>query len=390
MYILESPYVSEILARSAAAAGRPVLATFAAEQALHFHGVALVGDAEFAARYRETPGARIYSNSENALDWVHRHLADTDLPRAIDLLKDKVRFRRLVSDLHPDHRFAEVHLDDLDGFDPRRIGFPFVIKPAAGFFSLGVHVVEAPGDWKRVRERLRADCERYARLYPQRVLELDRMVAEAMIEGEEFAVDAYFDGEGEPVVIGILEHPFASGADVSDRVYRTSSATLRRWREPFEDYLRQVGARARLRDFPLHLELRVDAAGTIRPIEANPLRFGGWCAGDIGQHAWGFDPYRLFLDDERPDWDTLLPARERAITALVVADLPADVDRTRHEVDLEAFADRFSDLLELRAVEDPRHPVFAFAFVRVPADDPRELDEVLHADLRQYLRPRRR
>jgi hypothetical protein len=388
MYILEAPYVSTILARSAETAGRPVLATAVAEEALAASDVNLLDDAAFAAHFRQTPGARLYTNSENALDWVCRYLADTDLPAAIDRLKDKVAFRRLLADLDPATRFAEVHLSALDAFDPAAVGYPFVIKPAAGFFSLGVHRVEESSDWPRTKENLKVDAERYARVYPRRVLELDRLVAESVIEGDEFAVDAYFDAQGRPVVVGILEHPFASGADVSDRVYRTGAETIRRWREPFEDYLHELGRRAGLRNFPLHIELRVNGDGAIRPIEANPLRFGGWCAGDIGHYAWGFDPYHVFLEDHRPDWDRLLVERDEWTTALVAADLPPDVDRRHFEVDYEAFADRFTDLLELRPLRDPRQPVFAFAYLRVPADDPSELEEILHADLREYLRPR--
>lgn len=385
MYLLEAPFVSDLLADSARRSSCPVLDTPMARR--HLPGDALTDEAGFAEMASQ-PRARLYSNSENALDWVHKHLGEHPVAEAVAALKDKVRFRELLADLDPDYAYSEVPATALGDFDPRSLPAPFVIKPAAGFFSLGVHIVNDPNEWGAVRERISRDRARFADLYPSRVLDLDRWIAEQVIEGDEFAVDVYYRTDGEAVVLGIMEHPFAHGADVSDRVYRTSAEILVRYRERFEEYLRELGARFGLRDFPMHIELRVDAKGIIRPIEANPLRFGGWCAADMAFHAWGFDPYLAYLEDRRPDWDTLLASRSDRVYALVVADLPADVDRDRVDVDFERFASRFSRVLELRRVEDRRHPVFAFVFVEVERGREEELEEVLVADLREYTCPR--
>lgn len=385
MYLLEEPFVSEFLAGSARRARRPVLDTPMARR--HLPADALTGGKGFTEAAARS-GARLYSNSENALDWVHAHLGEHPVAAAVATLKDKVRFRELLADLDPDYAFAEVPADALDDFDPRSLPAPFVIKPAAGFFSLGVHIVTDPAEWDGVRERIVRDRARFADLYPARVLDLDRWVAEEVIEGEEFAVDVYYRSGGEAVVLGILEHPFAHGADVSDRVYRTSAATFDRHLARFEEYLQALGARFGLRDFPMHIELRVDDDGVIRPIEANPLRFGGWCAADMAFHAWGFDPYLTYLEDRRPDWDAIFASRRDRVYALVVADLPAEVDRERVDIDFERFAARFSRVLELRRIEDRRHPVFAFTFVEVERGKEQELAEVLVADLSEYTRPR--
>ena len=115
----------------------------------------LVGDDDFARRYFEQDHPRLYTNSENALGWIRDHLAGSDLPAQIEVLKDKVRFRELLADLDPAYRFEEVRLGDLDAVDPTIFAGPFVAKPAVGFFSLGVQIVEDAADWPAAAERLR-------------------------------------------------------------------------------------------------------------------------------------------------------------------------------------------------------------------------------------------
>jgi len=386
VFILEAPYVSDALAEAAATLGLPVLDTPAARAALASRGVTLLGDAEFAEAYRSTPGARLYANSENAIGWVAEHLADTGLPAAIEAFKDKYAFRRMLEDLHPEVGFAGCTLAELREFDPTSIAAPFVVKPAVGFFSMGVHVVEDPAQWAEVVARIQHEAGALARIYPDAVLGLDRFVIEQVIEGDEYAVDAYFDSDGEPVIVNVLGHLFASASDVSDRVYITDTELVGRWREPFAEYLREVGRRADLRDFPVHAELRVDSVGRIAPIEVNPMRFAGWCVTDIARHAYGIDPYRAYLLDEAPDWAAISSECAGTVTAAVIADLPSTLDRsTIASVDYEAFSTNFSDLRELRRVDYVTYPVFAFAFVQVPAGELGELQAMLGADMTRYL-----
>lgn len=385
MFILESPYVSPQLAAAAAELGRPVLSTAAARQALD-GSTPLHDDASFARAWREAPGARLYTNSENAIGWIRRHLGDTALPAQIESMKDKVRFRELQRDLDPDYLFFERRIDALEDFDARVFGGPFVAKPAVGFFSLGVEIVPTPAAWPAAARRLRAAGERFAGLYPEAVLELDRFVLEQVIEGDEFAVDAWFGDEGDVTIVNVYEHPFAHGADVSDRVYRVRPAVIERTHDLFVEHLCAFGRRAGLRNVPIHVEFRIDAAGRVRPIEANPMRFGGWCAADITSHGWGFCPYTSFVRGERPNWDQLCAERRGTTTALIVADLPADLDRSRvSHIDFDGFLARFSEPLELRPVLDPRQPVFAFVFVRVPDEGLDELDAILTADLTTHI-----
>lgn len=390
MFILEEPYVSDLLVATVAKLGLPVLDTPMARRRLAgTAGADLILSSDDFEAAASRPGARIYSNSENAIGWIAEHLSATDLPRQIELFKDKVAFRELIADLYPDYRFFGIATGELRDFDPTRLRAPFVVKPAVGFFSMGVHVVETAAEWPAVVARIEREVEQFAAVYPEQVLALDRFVAEEVIAGEEFAVDVYFDADGEPVLVNVLTHLFASADDVSDRVYLTNAETVDRLGPPAMEFLSEVGRRAGLVNFPMHAELRIDADGSIAPIEINPMRFGGWCATDLAHFAYGVSPYSCYLRGEHPDWDAI--ARETAgrTTAMIVSDLPGTVDLAAIEsVDYDAFSARFSNVLELRPTDFNRYPVFAFSFVDVPSDDLGELHAVLGEDLSTHLRIR--
>lgn len=389
MFILEEPYVSDLLATTVAELGLPVLETPMAKRRLFGpHAVPLSADDAFAAA-ASRPGARLYSNSENAIGWIAEHLAQSDLPRRIGLFKDKVAFRELVADLYPDYRYFGLPLSGLRTFDPSSLRAPFIVKPAVGFFSMGVHVVESAEAWPAVVVEIEREVQSFDSIYPDQVLGLDRFVVEEVIEGEEFAIDAYFDADGTPVLVDVYAHLFVSADDVSDRVYLTSAETVERLGPPAMELLAEVGRRARLSDFPVHAELRIDGAGRVAPIEVNPMRFGAWCATDLAHFAYGVNPYHCYLLGERPDWARIAAETAGRTTALIVSDLPSSVDlATIDSVDYERFAARFSRVLELRPTDFNRYPVFAFTFVDVPSNDLSELHAVLGADLREYLRMR--
>ena len=150
MFILEEPYVSDLLARTVARRGAPALDTPMARSALDGLGVGLADDAAFARAVAADPHARLYANSENAIGWIAEHLAGTDIPRRVELFKNKVAFRELLADLYPDYGFASIPLAELAAFDPSSLRTPFVVKPAVGFFSMGVHVVDSASPWPEV------------------------------------------------------------------------------------------------------------------------------------------------------------------------------------------------------------------------------------------------
>ena len=388
MFILEKPYVSKFLKDSAIRLGAPVLDNFAAREALAgTNGARLVSPEEFRRLVLESDAPRIYSNSENASEWISENLSHTKLPRNMALFKDKAAFRDLLRDLYPEYRYLAVDAEGLDALDPDTLPYPFIIKPAVGFFSLGVHRVDTPADWSRVKAEIASEISRISDIYPEQVLDLSRYIIEDVIEGEEFAVDAYYGANGEPIILNILAHRFASAGDVSDRVYVSSKKVIDNWREPVGSFLAELGRRAELADFPVHAELRVGSDGVLRPIEVNPMRFAGWCVADFTFYAWGFDPYEYYLKGLAPDWSEIFKVRENNVYGVVVCDLPPGLDRSRIiSADYEALAAAFTRPLEVRRIDWTEYSVFAFVFAETSEDQTAEFDRFLGSDLTEFLK----
>lgn len=384
MIILDRPYVSKFLKCSASRQNLPVLDTAQARE--------LAADADLrftpaAAFFPEAKSTRLYSNSENSLDMVVRELKGTPLASMIEICKDKLLFRETISDLYPDYGFAEIDAHALDGFDPSVLPLPFIVKPARGFFSLGVHRVESDDDWPDVSEAISKEMDRLNDQYPSEVVNAGTYIAEEAIGGKEYAVDVYWDEAGRPVILNILHHPFGSEQDVSDRLYYTSDDVMRAMLGPVTEFAEKLGEVCGFRDFPAHVEVRVLKSGQMIPIEANPLRFAGWCVADITRHAWGFDPYEYYFTNRRPDWNELLDKRGGITTAMTIGDIPGDVDRKKMTgFDRDRFEELFDNILELREIDWNEYPVFAFVFSSTASENLPRLMKLLEEDFRHYLR----
>ena len=264
MIILEDPYVSPELATFAADRQEPVLDTPAARQAGLDYGLHLnlVSSRDFGRLCCR--GQRLYSNSENALDWLYSRSGNAGLVRATELLKNKLLFRQRLAPLFPDFHFRELTLRDVMETHFDSLPGPCVLKPAVGFFSLGVYSIENARQWRAARDDIAASAVRWRKEYPAAVLDNQVWLLESLIQGTEYAVDVYFDSRGKAVICNILQHDFASSEDVSDRLYYTSADIIRRMAGPLEDWFDQLNERLGLRDYPVHVELRRDADGRDR------------------------------------------------------------------------------------------------------------------------------
>ncbi len=387
MIFVDKPFVSDFLKETIADNGFPVVLTDMA-RTLGFESARNgIGEERAVAIIASSRDQMLYTTSENAIGWMAKHLSETGLPGKIDLFKNKTRFRTLIKPLFPDFYFQEVPFLALDDFSVEGLPMPFIIKPTAGFFSMGVHKVSSPQEWHQVKKLLHDEIGRVNSLYPREVLDTTMFIVEQCVEGEEFAVDAYFDAHGDPVIVGIFQHIFSSTEDVSDRVYMTSKEIVEANLDSFTGFLKDIGILAEVRNFPVHVEIRRDHAGSIVPIEINPMRFGGWCStADMTCLAYGFNPYVYYFTQKRPDWKALLKDKEGKLYSIVVLDNSTGVDaRHINAFDYELLLSWFENPLELRKIDYKEYPVFGFLFTETSQDNFSELERILNSDLKRFI-----
>ena len=387
MILLEKPYISEFLLQTLEKGSIPVVQTQLAGEIASGRNLNLLHESEVISKFNGSGNPLLYTNSENSISWIEKNLHHTQLPEKIKLFKNKADFRDLLSDLYLGYFYKRLELKNISTLDISGFSFPFIIKPAVGFFSLGVYKVEKPEEWSETVRVILGEIDQIKDLYPPEVLHTGEFIIEECIEGDEFAVDCYFSREGKPVILNIMKHIFASGKDVNDRVYITSKEIVEQYLPPLTDFLAEIGKRAVLSNFPAHVEVRITAEGKVAPIEVNPLRFGGWCSTpDLAWYAFGFNIYEYLFSQRIPDWKSLLEGREGLVYSNIVLNNSTGIEGKQiQSFDYELLLTGFEKPLELRKADFGKFPLFGFLFCETRQENMKELYEILYSDLTAYV-----
>jgi hypothetical protein len=385
MILIDNPYVSDFLINTIKENNFEIVSTKEARSLMHDDSLNWISEDDAKHKMLNRANPLIYTNSENALAWIFNNLKETPLPDQIKLFKDKFKFRELVKDIFPDFLFRKITIDEIQSLDIKTLKLPFVIKPSLGFFSIGVHIVRNMSDWYTAQKELNYD--NLKSIYPKEVMDASTFIIEEYITGEEFAIDAYFDANGEVVVLNILHHMFSSSTDVSDRVYSTSQSIIRTYKESVEAFLKPIGKKANLKNFPLHIEVRIDDKEVITPIEINPQRFGGWCTtGDLAWYAFEFNSYQYFLQNKKPNWDEIFKHTKNEIYSIVLLNNNSGLQPEEiSHFDFDRLQQDLENILVIRKLDFNTYPAFGILFTETPEGNEKELKDILNSDLRKYI-----
>jgi hypothetical protein len=387
MIILDKPYISDFLLKTLEFNRIPVIHNEVVDEMGSGWNLNLLSEEQAVTHYNSTVNPLLYTNSENSISWIENHLLHTSLPGKIKLFKNKILFRDLISDLFPSYFYQGVKLEDIKSLDIAAFPLPFIIKPAIGFFSLGVYKVESADDWETTVSAIKNEIDLIKDLYPPEVLHTGEFIIEECIEGDEFAIDCYFNKDGKPVVLNIMKHIFSSGTDVNDRVYITSKEIIETYLESIAKFLSEIGQRAGLSNFPAHVEVRIDGNGKVAPIEVNPLRFGGWCSTpDLAWHAYGINLYEYLFQQKEPDWNLILNEKNGAVFSNIVLNNSTGIEgKNIQSFNYEKLLADFEKPLELRKADFGKFPLFGFLFCETRKNNLQELDRILMSDLKEYV-----
>ena len=382
MIILEKPYVSaplvEYLEKSQIAVLKNEMSELLVKKV---HRLNLVNDNEFIEKYQQT--GKLYAVSENALVWLYAHLPESDLVKKVKIVKDKAQFRRICQQIFPDFFYKEVEMKELRHLDIGTLPMPFVLKPSVGFLSVGVYIVRDKKEWNDALDDIDRNFAKQCAVFPETVVRSEKFVLEQFIQGEEYAVDAYYDNDGKPNIINIFHHIFKSETDVSDRLYCMSKDIFESNYGAFNQFLIDLNGVLQLRNFPMHVEFRVDKnTGRAIPIEVNPLRFAGMCLNDLTRHTCNILPVQAYFDGTRPDYSTMWKGIEDDVFSFIVLDKPYETDKT---IDFEKLKTHFHGVLETRDIQNPAMSIWGFLFMKTDKTHREELHEILYSDLTEFI-----
>ncbi len=380
MVIVEAPYLSDLLLDFLERNQIPVISNKYVLSINKKYTLNYIGTDDAVKRYQN--GDRLYTVSELTFDWIFKNIPNSNTVKAIKLLKDKVAFRKALADHYPDFFFKELTLEELLSMNASKIPYPVILKPSIGFYSIGVYAIFNKEDYNDAVYDIIININKWKNDFPESVIG-STFILEQYIKGLEFAIDAYYDMDGQPVILNILTRKFLSQGDVGNRIYYTSAEIIRRYLKQFEVFLSRVNEKLKIKDFPMHIELRVDGEEII-PIEFNPLRFTGSCCTDIAYYAYGINTVEYYLIQLKPDFDSIIENKTNKIYSIILLD-KAGRDISNDSFNYQKLYENFENVLDIRKIEDLTMGLFAFLFTETSVENEQELDTALVSDFSEYI-----
>lgn len=382
MIILDDAYVSNRMCRYLEMSRQPVLESAMSLQ-LREQGMRINIVPETQAIERIDAGEPLYAMSESHFGWVARHVGRENILHGLSIFKDKERMRTLLAPMFPGYFFQSIDAEDLPRTPFPAEHAPFVLKPSVGFLSLGIYIIRTEEDWVRAIADIAASRDDWAQWYDQSVIGSGRFIMESLIEGTEYALDAYFDQEGEPHLLNILRHDFADAEDTADRLYVCGAQIMQEKRQVMLDFLKEANGHCKVTGFPVHVEVR-ECDGMVYPVEFNALRFAGLGGTEISQMAFGFYTFAHYLQNTEPDWDAAFAHAGSDLYCMSVLNPPAGTPAGT-TMDYDAFCHQWKQPLAMDRFDFDTTGIMGFLFWKTSAEDDTERVRMLNDDLKAYL-----
>lgn len=306
---------------------------------------------------------RIIANSEEAYTALNEFYAEAQLTKNVNLFKNKVAFRKRMDGLHPHFYFREVSINQLSQLQLTDIPYPIILKPSIGYSSVGVYRIENELEFKQIINQLQEEMKNPVSSYTTDVLDRETFILESYIEGQEFAVDAYYNDQGEAVILNLFSRMFANERDMSDRIYYTSKEILQKNLQQVTNYVQALGNELQLTNMPLHVELRINDLHQIMPIEVNPLRFAGIGTTELGFYAYKVNPYEYYFKQQKPDWPQLIEQMDNQIYSFTCAEFESGFSKKEEIViQHDLLKKQFHHILDYRHIPYEQGSTFAVIF----------------------------
>ena len=326
-------------------------------------------------------GDKIIISTETMLDDVLQRLDDPEKKELISTLKNKVECRQMLTALFPDFYFREISIPDLATLelDPAE---KYFVKPVKGYWGSAAYPLDKNTDRKGLVKEILRQLQKRTDIFSEHVVAKDRLIVEEFIDGEEYAVDMFFNDEGKPVITNICYHPLPKKLEYLHVVYYTSYDVFHLLYDNLIQFFTQLNETLHATNMPIHGEFKLHK-GRLTPVELNPLRFGSDGFADLSFHAFGFNPFLFFASNCSPDWEKLWKGREEKVYAFYLGYNGSDLDTSKYRPDTRNFRRLFSNILADTAMN--YQSTLAFSVMYIEENSPDRINELLEIEFNEYF-----
>jgi len=315
-----------------------------------------------------SPEQKVCITSEYSLSSVLDSL-DPARRNAVGVLKDKFKFRTILSEFFPEYQFYPVKTADIGHL---KIDRKSVIKPARGIFGTAVRIVNPETDMLKLSRELEEEIRKNAKVYPDSVLASEDFIVEDYIGGEEYAVDMFYDSNGIPRIVNVMHHPLPENPAYMHMIYNSSKTAFDAMYTKSRQFFTELNKVLNVKNFLLHAELRL-WNDNIYPVEINCMRFGGMGLCNLIYYSHGINPFLSFLHDSEPDWNTLWDGKENQVYSFFIAYNGAKADLQSSRPDPMKLKDRFTRVLREHLFDYRRQLAFGIYFLEETEENINEL-----------------
>lgn len=311
---------------------------------------------------------KICITSEYSLSPVMDRL-DPARKKAVETLKDKARFREILKGIYPEYGFSTVKLAEIRNIRGSRKS---VIKPVRGIFGTAVRVVDESTNFDKLSQELGDEIRKNAKVYPGSVLSAGDFIIEDFIEGEEYAVDMFYDSNGEPKIVNIMHHPMPANNAYIHMMYNSSKAAFDEVYEKALLFFVHLNRILQVKNFPMHSELKIHN-GEIIPVEINSMRFGGMGLCNLIYFSHGINPFLCYLENREPDWSKLWNGKEDAVFSFFIAYNGKNTDTRNYRPRPDKLKACFTKVLHEHLFDHRKQLAFGIYFLEEKEENIREL-----------------
>lgn len=344
-------------------------------------GLTIVNTNDLAnANWRFTTKDKVCITSEAAIEVVLERLEDEARINAIIALKDKYKFRQLLTKVYPNYVFKKVALAEIANLS---INEKSVIKPAKGCFGAAVKIIDRDTDMKRLETEIKTELDKNGTVFSEVVLSKNEFILESFIEGEEYAVDMFYDKNGQPQITNIYYHPIPKQEAYLHMVYYTSLPIFQKIYDKALQFFTQLNELLQVTDFMIHGEFKLDGENLL-PIEMNCMRYGGMGLGNLAYHAFGINPYTCFINNQAPNWTEIWANQPdpNSIFAFFVAYNGRTIDKATHQPNITKLKKQFTKVILETNFDYKKQLAFGTYYLK---ETPANLERLLGIEFDDYF-----